>query len=99
MILCTLGFTVVHTAYIIISLAFREIIFNYAYSCQIVIIFPDHLCHVIVKVTTLTYFVILLIRYHTHDDHLGLNLAYASNAPPPYLTPRGMNMKGGLFEN
>ena len=39
-------------------------------------------------------------RYHAHDDHLGLN-AYTSNGPSPYLTPRGINMTGGLglFEN
>ena len=40
------------------------------------------------------YVYYFLIRYHAHDDHLGLNLTYASNAPSPYLTPRGM--KGGL---
>ena len=42
------------------------------------------------------FLIILLIRYHAHDDHLGLNLAYASNASSPYLTPRGIKMKGGL---
>ena len=41
-----------------------------------------------------TYVHTLCIRYSLHDDHLGLSINYASNAPSPYLTPRGKNMKG-----
>jgi len=38
----------------------------------------------------------LYIRYGVYDDHLGLNLNYVGNASP-YLTPRGMNTKGGNY--